>query len=817
MPETLKASWKSLKKRLSHNKAPAGDKTDPEKDHQVQSRPETDSAGEHGSKSNVQLHEPEESGAQNVTGSKMNLDVSIGMPGPEGYECWDVTKCKLCSRFRDRATIIELLLKGYVTLGETQDLWRWSQEGQRCTLCVYLIRQFIVELGGEDNFPSDADFRVRWHTGLESIEPYAQVYDVEFEISWGFPRIEARQASMPILTLDQELAAPCFMLRPPNPAVASPQANNRAQSWMEACDKNHSKCVSNTNVSLPRRLLEISGNDAMDCTVRLRETEGETGRYATLSYVWGDCQQLLTLKSNYNQHLDEIEVDDLPPGIADAIFIALGLGIKYLWIDALCIIQDSMQDKMSEIGNMANIYKNSYVTISAASTTSAAQSFTDLREIMLNLANTLMKLSIVVPKDIEGLMKWIHAYKENPEWKNSEYRQNIESAFQKTKWAQRGDDDAWSEEYSKAWLALRVEDDDLQHIFTTPQLANEPISGRGWTLQEAWLSPRLLIYGSSQLSWRCNVRTLADGGQTSELYLPLRHVNTISSPTDEANIKLLRSMWGDLLQDYTSRSLSDPSDKFNALQGIVEELKRQTGDEYLGGVWRSDIVWGLSWYHDVASDYETIRLSNGRTCPSWSWAKADGPVQFTLAETVSTSVESAVMTRNELLGDDARFAKLVVEGEIVLRGPVSRLETLDILERCRFLDPGSTRLPFQNYIFIDGGFTNPELDVGIINGNATVSCPDVLKFLELSRGKESGKQNVATESRGLVLMPVEGKANTYRRLGLFVVALEYDVQLAQREEAPTFYLSFEKDRDVRPTEFAKTWIDSLEEEVVTLI
>ena len=70
-----------------------------------------------------------------------------------------------------------------------------------------------------------------------------------------------------------------------------------------------------------------------------------------------------------------ISLQQLPPSIQDAIFVTRGLGIQYLWVDSLCILQDSAADKATEIGKMRSIFRNSTVTVGAGSACSVHDGF----------------------------------------------------------------------------------------------------------------------------------------------------------------------------------------------------------------------------------------------------------------------------------------------------------------------------------------------------------------------------------------------------------------------------------------------------------
>ncbi|RSL61392.1 hypothetical protein CEP53_005097 [Fusarium sp. AF-6] len=102
---------------------------------------------------------------------------------------------------------------------------------------------------------------------------------------------------------------------------------------------------------------------------------GKDGRYAALSYCWGGPQPLTATKSNLQTLISGVEVDKLPQTLQDAVHVTRRLGIRYLWIDALCIIQDSPEDKLSEIGKMGTIYRNAVVTIASAYARKASDGF----------------------------------------------------------------------------------------------------------------------------------------------------------------------------------------------------------------------------------------------------------------------------------------------------------------------------------------------------------------------------------------------------------------------------------------------------------
>lgn len=137
------------------------------------------------------------------------------------------------------------------------------------------------------------------------------------------------------------------------------------RSWMENCHKRHKVCaptLGNDAPLLPNRVIDVT-QDGLD--PRLVISEGQRGYYAALSHCWGGLQLLQTKVATLAQHQDCIPMEQLPKSFKDAITIARKLRIPYLWIDSLCIVQDSEQDWHHESGLMTSVYRNSMLTISA--------------------------------------------------------------------------------------------------------------------------------------------------------------------------------------------------------------------------------------------------------------------------------------------------------------------------------------------------------------------------------------------------------------------------------------------------------------------
>ena len=150
--------------------------------------------------------------------------------------------------------------------------------------------------------------------------------------------------------------------------------------WLWECRSHHEEhknCPVGVDSVLPKRVLDLGERKTDRIKLHLSEPL-QHGRYVALSYCWGGPQQLLTTTDTMNSHLEGISFKLFPKTIKDAIIVARKLGIRYLWVDALCIIQDDDLDKQKEIDSMGELYKNSTVTISAAKAKRVTDGFLDL-------------------------------------------------------------------------------------------------------------------------------------------------------------------------------------------------------------------------------------------------------------------------------------------------------------------------------------------------------------------------------------------------------------------------------------------------------
>ncbi|KAI0376540.1 HET-domain-containing protein [Hypomontagnella monticulosa] len=229
-------------------------------------------------------------------------------------------------------------------------------------------------------------------------------------------------------------------IQPPN----SEQSFNYLKSCLKKCTDEHD-CWKQTILSPPRRLIHIKSLEGG--LVELHETSDAFRKsYVALSYCWGDTNSLKTMKSNIRSLTDGFNLTQLSMAAQDAVHITWKLGLEYLWVDALCIVQDCDKDWAEQSAMMCSIYEQAYLTIVASSTSSADISF-------LN----------------------------HPRPPNFQYRVASEPDLM---------------------LVARAKCRNGHH-HDTVLVPPDPILTRGWALQESILSTRAIFYSTEELQWKC--------------------------------------------------------------------------------------------------------------------------------------------------------------------------------------------------------------------------------------------------------------------------------------------------------------------------
>ncbi|KAL2066448.1 hypothetical protein VTL71DRAFT_2519 [Oculimacula yallundae] len=424
-----------------------------------------------------------------------------------------------------------------------------------------------------------------------------------------------------------------------------------AASWLKTCVDSHTACRPENARPLPTRVIDVG---TLNKNPVLVETHGNKGQYVALSYCWGNPlfhTVMKTTTETYQQRLHSIEFNAMPKTLQDAVTITRRLGLQYLWIDALCIIQGDMADWEREASKMCEVYSNAYLTIAGDNS----------------------------PGNSHGIFNK-QSFGQPP--KEIKFKTGVVYVRQQ----------------------LGREHDNFALITRGPQ--PEPMNCRGWCLQEAVLSNRLLRYTSKELFWECNEWRFCECGHASA---GIKEDDEASSRNvrrpemfgvmDEQG---LRHAWGDIIMRFTERQLGFDEDKLPALAGLAKQFARAKElaagemDQFLAGHWRKDLVKSLLW--NVEDDRSRImrdkdivyRRPKVWRAPTWSWPAVEGPVAYLPLRHFRSCLEivevSTVVNTLNLYGSIKEGSgRLVVKGKTVHGFSV----------RCEDIEDGDT---YEGYV-----------------------------------------------------------------------------------------------------------------------
>ncbi|KAH8723225.1 hypothetical protein GQ44DRAFT_828424 [Phaeosphaeriaceae sp. PMI808] len=147
-------------------------------------------------------------------------------------------------------------------------------------------------------------------------------------------------------------------------------SQGRAKSWVEECSHTHEACshlALNNSKTLPTRLLSICYDGTDELYLRLVDsasfgTHVEAVEYIALSHMWDQTHTTLSTE-NLQALQTNVSTQELSPALNAAIITAQGLGYRYVWVDSLCVLQDSDDDKRQECANMASVFRNAALTV----------------------------------------------------------------------------------------------------------------------------------------------------------------------------------------------------------------------------------------------------------------------------------------------------------------------------------------------------------------------------------------------------------------------------------------------------------------------
>ena len=502
--------------------------------------------------------------------------------------------------------------------------------------------------------------------------------------------------------------------------------------WMGECLTSHSKCfdiqsVTATRDILPLRLLDLAAPALHTDLIKLESSEALSVLtvYATLSHCWGGhCKTFLT-SSSLGIFQTGIHLNTLPRTFQEAVLLTRKLGIRYLWIDALCIVQDSHQDWSHQASLMGDFYANSSLTISATGSSDSGG----------GLYHSRSPLSV------------------------------------------------WPCRITATWDCFPVDKLVINKPGWVEERTLEPLGTRGWAFQEWLLSKRTIHLSQDQVRWECHCLA------ASEVYpkgLKDHDIDFHGVPTKSV-IKLLKfknasTLWRRIKEDYSEKHLTVATDKLTAFAGIarmVHKVLKSPSEDYVAGLWRPELMTELLWEKSTPTkEVKVIRKDHlsQYIAPSWSWASIDSRIWYPLLGVYKEDsfgvyadiVEAKTFPQGDQYGP-------VNGGFLSIRGSLFNVELASSQDT-------SLKYPSREWkaSFTQGPFLNHKWSSATLDNDSRFapSTKDSLFFLPM-RSSIHGSEAFRIRLIGLLLEKTGNGVRQYRRAGLLkLYELDKDILLS---------------------------------------
>lgn len=395
----------------------------------------------------------------------------------------------------------------------------------------------------------------------------------------------------------------------------SPEALELVKSWHDGCLAHHAACCKaysgyefddSNGTSLPTRIIHLLGPNQL----RLVESSGQKGRYAALSYCWGSPDDLpppKTTSENLAGRLAGLRMEELPRTFRDALTLSHELGIQYLWIDSLCILQDSTTDWEKESLLMGDYYAGAQLVIGAAASENSQGGFLKPRK-----GSDVVDLPYF---DASGRSAGIV--------------------------------------HAKFVYAT---------LFQLPY--STALASRGWTFQEDILARRIIFFTEHSMVWRCSVTRCDDFQDFTSR--PHAWLGTLRFHSPDGSDQF----WDWMAENYSDRQLRYLADKPVALRGIFDQHQKRTGAPVLYGLRSDHLLRDLAWWPSPKTSFggglaDSPRRAELSCIPSWSWLSVDCAVMH------SNAILSHHKPYEQPYQELASFRLTDDPRELVLDGPCS--------------------------------------------------------------------------------------------------------------------------------------------------
>lgn len=300
-----------------------------------------------------------------------------------------------------------------------------------------------------------------------------------------------------------------------------------------------------------------------------------------------------------------IEFEDLPPNFQAAVTITRGLGLRFLWIDSLCIIQGNKHDWEEQSSIMADIYSGSYLNLAMSRSSNAFESPLGPRWTLWGtFAGQKMKF-------------WQSPLSDTRNFEVRSFGVPMK----------RGTADQT--------VRVRLSLSSAHNIMGSVNRFGEhkqtaPLLQRAWVYQERMLSPRTVHLHANEMVWDCRYGgrcacTAIDTKMTKigDWGASKRDITALDASVDK------HGLWRTIVQNYVQSELTYESDRLPALSGLARQFAKHLPqqEEYLAGLWAGDLHRNLFWevigyrYGYYSAPTGTKRLNSN--LPSWSWASIE--------------------------------------------------------------------------------------------------------------------------------------------------------------------------------------------------
>ncbi|KAK3361113.1 HET domain protein [Lasiosphaeria ovina] len=387
---------------------------------------------------------------------------------------------------------------------------------------------------------------------------------------------------------------------------------------------------------LPTRLLDLgpdlslpTADPRLHITTVNDTASGET-EYICLSHCWGvpgrHQPPLETTQETFEAFQQAIPWAQIPLTFRDAIIFTRRLGIRYLWIDSLCIIQHDGDDWQREVGRMASVYENATLTLAAASSSNSHEGLFRL------FSPAEMPLSSAADDGGNGNEHWPSEIRlrRYPDPGFFDFRQD--GSYSRT----RGNSSS----------------------------GVSPLLQRAWVFQERILSRRVLYFTPMELVLECRQ---SSGSESGLRWIDSANNNNNNNNNNNAIPALL---WRSLVEDFTRLKLTRASDTLPAMAGLAKYLlpdgvaESDIGSAYFAGLWRESFLGDMLW--EVVSGSDNGPAKTNASVPSWSWARTDAPKSF-MTETTKTYLCDVVSVSCDSAGGESALLR-VDGGRAVISG-----------------------------------------------------------------------------------------------------------------------------------------------------